>query len=61
MSDATSFNQPMEDWDVNKGEKDVKYMFIGASDFNHPLEGRNVADMAGMFNGALQCNQSLET
>jgi hypothetical protein len=32
----SSFNQPLNDWDVSKVEN-MKYMFYGASSFNQPL------------------------
>ena len=62
FSGATSFNQPLEKWDVSK-VTDMEGMFSGAKSFNQPLEKWDVSkvtNMAGMIFGALLFNQPLE-
>ena len=51
---ATSFNQPIEHWDVSN-VTNMMLMFTGATSFNQPLEKWNVSnvkDMHRMFFGA---------
>ena len=58
---ATSFNQPLNNWDVSN----VRYMggmFWGARSFNQPLNNWNVSNveyMVGMFYDAESFNQPL--
>ena len=59
--DATSFNQPISDWDVG-GVTNMQSMFRGATSFNQPLGGWNVinvTNMQSMFRGATSFNQPL--
>ena len=59
--DATSFNQPISDWDVG-GVTNMQHMFRGATSFNQPLGGWNVinvTNMQSMFRGATSFNQPL--
>ena len=59
---ATSFNQPIEKWNVSN-VTDMSMMFTGATAFNQPLEAwkvSNVKNMSGMFWGADAFNQPLE-
>ncbi len=58
---ATSFNQPLNKWDVSK-VTDMSWMFGGATSFNQPLNNwnvSNVSSMWGMFDGAESFNQPL--
>jgi len=60
--EATSFNQPLEQWDVSS-VNDMSWMFEGATLFNQPLEQwdvSSVSDMRGMFWAATSFNQPLE-
>ena len=59
--EATSFNQPLEQWDVSSVE-DMRYMFGCATSFNQPLEKwgvSNVKNMDSMFNGATSLSKQL--
>jgi surface protein len=59
--EATSFNQPLADWNVSS-VKDMFVMFGGATSFNQPLADWNVSsvtEMTGMFGGATSFNQPL--
>ena len=59
---ATSFNQPLNNWNVSK-VKEMYGMFHEASSFNQPLNEwnvSNVADMSAMFKWATSFNQSLD-
>ena len=50
-STASSFNQPLNDWDVSN-VTDMNSMFSDASSFNQPLNDwdvSNVTDMNWMF------------
>ena len=58
---ATSFNQPLNNWNVSN-VNNMGYMFGGAESFNQPLNNwdvSNVTDMGMMFNGATSFNQPL--
>ena len=51
FNDATSFDQPLNNWNVSS-VTDMSGMFSGATSFNQPLSGWNVSsvtDMSGMF------------
>ena len=51
---ATFFNAPIHDWDVNQVTEMV-YTFKNAISFNQPIDGWNVSQvfsMTGMFDGA---------
>ena len=60
---CTSFNQPLNNWDVSK----VTYMsnmFANCTSFNQPLNNWNVSQvtrMWGMFQGCTSFNQSLNS
>ena len=59
---ASSFNQPLENWNVSKVTNMVR-VFYDAAAFNQPLEKwnvSNVTNMAGMFYRAVSFNQPLE-
>ena len=59
---ATSFNQPLDNWDTANVKK-LSWMFYKAAAFNQPLENwntSNVTDMSGMFGDANAFNQPLE-
>ena len=61
VSDATSFNQPLNNWNVSN-VRSMLHMFYGANSFNQPLNKwnvSNVTDVFGMFNGATSFNQTL--
>jgi surface protein len=45
---ASSFNQPLEKWDVSN-VADMGCMFSGAFSFNQPLEQWKVTDMRSLF------------
>ena len=61
FSGCTSFNQPLNSWDVSK----VTYMsnmFSGCTSFNQPLNSWDVSKvtyMSGMFSGCASFNQPL--
>ena len=58
---ASSFNQPLNNWNVSK-VKDMVFMFYNASSFNQPLNNwnvSNVTDMDSMFYEATSFNQPL--
>jgi len=58
---ATSFNQPLNDWDTHN-VKDMRAMFAWATSFNQPLNDwttSNVQDMSAMFDKATSFNQDL--
>ena len=58
---ASSFNQPLEHWDVSHVTS-MQQMFLGAKSFNQPLEKWNVSNVEGMsemFDGAASFNQPL--
>ena len=58
---ATSFNQPLNDWNVSN-VTDMESMFWNARSFNHPLNdwnASNVTDMHNMFRNANSFNQPL--
>jgi surface protein len=63
---ASSFNQPIGDWDVSS-VKDMSCMFRDASSFNQPLQSlsgggwnvSNVKDMIDMFYNASSFNQDI--
>ena len=51
FQNASSFNQPLGDWRIDK-VTDMHQMFWGAKSFNQPIGGwrvDNVRDMRGMF------------
>ena len=59
---ATSFNQPLEKWDVSN-VTNMERMFDGARSFHQPLERwdvRKVTNMKRMYCGATSFNQPLE-
>ncbi|MFX0044147.1 MAG: BspA family leucine-rich repeat surface protein, partial [Candidatus Hodarchaeota archaeon] len=62
FDEASSFNQPLDNWDVSS----VIYMsemFSGASSFNQPLDNWNVSSVTGMyrmFDEASSFNQPLD-
>ena len=58
---ATSFNQPLNKWNVSK-VTNMSEMFFYANSFNQPLNKWNVSnetDMERMFRGASSFNQPL--
>src|SRR5690606_19460469 len=60
---ATSFNQPLDNWDVSNVTT-MHSMFYGASSFNQLLDNWNVSNvttMNSMFYGASSLNQSFES
>ena len=59
--DASSFNQPLNKWNVSKVTY-MRAMFEDASSFNQPLNNWNVSKvetMRWMFEGASSFNQAL--
>ncbi len=59
---CSSFNQPLEKWDVGK-VTNMNHMFRFCHFFNQPLGGWNVSqvtDMSDMFDGCSSFNQPLE-
>jgi surface protein len=61
FSYATSFNQPLNNWDVSN-VTNMSQMFWTASSFNQPLidwDVSNVTDMSGLFGYAISFNQPL--
>ena len=58
---ATSFNQPLNNWNVSK-VREMNCMFQNATSFNQPLNKWNVSNvrvMCGMFWNARSFNQPL--
>ena len=58
---ATSFNRPLDDWDVSS-TTDMTRMFAGATSFNRPLDDWDISaatGMSGMFAGATAFDQDL--
>ena len=58
---ATSFNQPIDSWNVSN-VTDMSDMFFRATSFNQPIDSwnvSNVTNMAGMFFGATAFNQPI--
>jgi surface protein len=58
---ATSFNQPLNSWDVSN-LTNMGSMFYLATSFNQPLDNwdvSNVTDMESMFNSASSFNQDI--
>jgi surface protein len=63
FSDATSFNQPLNNWDVSNVQN-MGYMFSSASSFNQPLNNWDVSKvttMAYMFWDASSFNQPINS
>ena len=61
FSYCTSFNQPLNNWNVSK-VTDMRAMFDGCASFNQPLNNWNVSqvtDMAYMFSYCSSFNQNL--
>ena len=57
---ATSFNNPINHWDVSNVTQ--MYLLLANTAFNQPLNNwdvSNVTDMSQMFNGATSFNQPL--
>jgi surface protein len=62
FSSASSFNQPLNNWDVSQ-VTDMRDMFYGAESFNQPLDNWDVSQvtlMDFMFNGAESFYQPLD-
>ena len=62
LFNASSFNQPLNNWDVSNVTNMTK-MFSGARSFNQPLNKWNVSNvtrMAWMFQDATSFNQPLD-
>ncbi|MCD7816919.1 MAG: DUF285 domain-containing protein, partial [Bacteroides sp.] len=62
FSKASSFNQPLNDWDVSNVQ-DIREMFSKASSFNQPLNDWNVSNVQNtycMLNEAKSFNQPLD-
>ena len=60
---ATSFNQPLDSWDVSS-VTDMSTMFSSATSFNQPLDSWDVSSVtntSNMFNGATAFNQPLDS
>jgi len=60
---ATSFNAPLDNWDVSN-VTDMQSMFFGASSFNQPIDDWNVSkvkSMRSMFAKATSFNQPLNS
>jgi hypothetical protein len=58
---ATAFNQPLNDWTVDR-VTNMKFMFAKAASFNQPLDRwvvLNVTNMSSMFWDAQNFNQAL--
>ena len=63
FNEATSFNQPIGNWNVSS-VTNMSFMFFGATSFNQPIgnwDVSNVTDMSWMFSGAGEFNQPLES
>ena len=61
FSDASSFNQPLNDWNVSS-VTNMNAMFAGATKFNQPLNGWDVSSVSrtdNMFRDATRFNQPL--
>jgi len=61
FSGATSFNDPIEHWNVSNVES-FQELFLGAENFNQPVDGWNtskVTNMAMVFSAASSFNQPL--
>ena len=61
FSDCTSFNQPLNNWNVSQ-VTNMRAMFDGCTSFNQPLNSWDVSkvtDMSGMFLGCTSFNQPL--
>ena len=61
FSGCTSFNQPLNSWDVSKVTS-MSSMFSGCTSFNQPLNSWDVSqvtNMVGMFRGCTAFNQPL--
>lgn len=59
--EASSFNQPIGDWNVSNATN-MRYMFAFADAFNQPIGDWNVSnvrDMAHMFQSAFSFNQPI--
>jgi len=63
FNNATSFNQPLNNWNVSN-VSDMDNMFNNATSFNQPLNNwnvSNVSDMDNMFDNAVSFNQYLSS
>jgi len=63
FANATSFNQPLSNWDVSS-VTNMSFMFANATSFNQPLSNwdvSSVTNMDYMFAGATSFNQPLST
>ncbi|MBR6612532.1 MAG: BspA family leucine-rich repeat surface protein [Campylobacter sp.] len=49
FTNATNFNQPLNDWDVSN-VTDISYMFYDATSFNQSLDNWNVSNVKNMKN-----------
>ena len=62
FEDATSFNQPLNNWNVSNDVTNMWNMFQNATSFNQPLDKwnvSNVTNMRWMFRNATSFNQPL--
>ena len=60
---ATSFNQPLNDWNVSSATR-MSNMFLGATSFNQPLNDWNVSSatrMSSMFRNATSFNGNISS
>ena len=67
FQNATSFNQPLNDWNVSN-VKSMHSMFAGATSFNQPLNNWNVSSLSWHdnevfldFNGYMASSTNMES